>query len=237
MYRFLAIVFCASLLFSGCIDIFIDVVHNPDNTFTLRKMVSIDDSLFVMLQDFANSMGDSTAKKPTKRMMLDSMEHEFAWEREVLLATKGVTWYASRDSEASGRTFILSEIGVKDAASLSTASVALMQTLDSKKPEERDPDNSRPTVKCAVTAEGTSITFSFEKGKKKQTQEDLGMATQLFKDHGLFIRVFSPTLAVSKNKQIFPIDGGQEWRIPLVKMMDEKYLAKTKATFLLKGVR
>ena len=234
MYRFVVAV-ALLLLFSGCIDIYIDVLQHPDGTFTVRKMPALSHEFIDMLGSLS-TIGDSTKAKTPPQEIVDTIKQQIAWERAEIEHLPGVLSYDLRDSTHDSTIYIISEIHVKDAEALSRLITPFLASMDGKK---KDPtsDDSKPVCKVTTKNGTTTIDLHFTSSTKKKTDLDKEIGKNMFKDHYFHLRVFSNNLLKPYDKHLSAIDGGLQWQVPLADLTDVRAM-KTKAVrFLLKDTR
>lgn len=232
MYRFVVAV-ALLLLFSGCIDIYIDIFQHPDGSYTVRKMPALSHELVDMLGSLA-TIGDSTKPKTPPQEIIDTMKEQLSWERAEYEHLPGVLSYSLRDSTHDSTIYIMSEIHVKDAETLSKVINPFLASMDGKKKKE-DPDDSK--LLCTVTTKNntTALDLKFTPNKKKHTKEEKEMVKKMFDQHYFHLRMFSNSFATPLDKHLSAITGGMEWTMPLSDVADASALKTRGVRFVVKN--
>ncbi len=229
MYR-LVIAIALMFLFSGCVDIYIDIFQHPDGSYTVRKMPALSHELIDMLGSIS-TIGDSTKPKTSPQDIIDTMKQQIAWERAEIEHLPGVLSYDLRDSTHDSTIYIISEIHVKDAKALGALITPFLASVDGKK-KDPNADDSKPIVKITTKNGTVAIDLHFTESKQKKTDIDKDLVKNMFKDHFFHFRVFSNDLLKPYDKHLSLIDGGLEWQVPLADLTDVKTM-KTKAIHVL----
>ncbi len=225
MYR-LVIAVALMMLFSGCIDIYIDIFQHPDGTFTVRKMPALSHELIDMLASLS-TIGDSTKPKTPPQDIIDTIKQQLAWERESVEHLPGILSYDLRDSTHDSTTYIISEIRLKDAQALSRQITPFLAAIDGKK-KDPNSDDSKPVINVTTKNGTIGVDMHFTASTKKKTEIDKEVVKNMFKDHYFYLRVFSTNLLQPYDKHLTVINSGVQWQLPLADLTDVKAM-KTKA--------
>jgi hypothetical protein len=212
MKYFLLGVICCAVFFSGCIDIYFDIIHHIDNTYTLRRTI-------VLGQDFIGQMGylqalvhDST--EVSLQSVADSIAGEFKNEKAIYVKYPGVLAYDLRDSVHDTTAFIITEIHLRDVKLLSELGNEHFFSL-----QQEDKPGSNRTIQLKTASAKGKTTFDFllmpEKDLGALTKEDKETYAQYFGNHRIAFRIFSPDLIrPNPSKEVLEIAGGEEWQVP-----------------------
>ena len=122
---------------SGCIEIFCDVVQNPDGTYIVRERAGLSMEMFRWIASLDRSITpDSTHM--SDEMLMDSLKRAFARSGDTslqidsLLGRYGITAVRTNDTTIDSTFYITREADVSNIDSLPAAFAALQKFSKSK---------------------------------------------------------------------------------------------------------
>ena len=237
-YYLVALLF-SSFFFSGCFEIYYDIVQNPDGTFVIRQTVGLSDAFFSGLSDVGTAFGDSTGFSRT--MIVDSMRHTFALRRDSLtqihhlIGMNGISAFSAHDTTVDTMTYFSFESTVTSADSLSGAFHLMNSMSEAMRPgtEQEDTD----AIRLIVTRTKEKTTLTFKAPQKAEGFITIGIPgiEENFKNVSMHYRVFSASFERSPDKQVKQIPGGQERVFGLNDLLKKGRHAHLDATFVMKN--
>jgi hypothetical protein len=222
MKKLLALAVLAAL-FSGCFSFTEEITQEPDNTYTLSRTISMGTSMFDMLASFA-MIGDTTGRDSAtiRQQMLDSMRTEFGGLEDSLKDFPGYISSSVRDTIIDTMYYVTTSVRVSDAVHLPAFHESIWKSVN----KDSKSDNDKLVLDVKKKDGKTSFAFVFppvDKKDMKQTKEEKEQAKKFLKEIHIYFRFKSPNLEPPKPKSgIKVIPGGQEYELPLMKMLDGK---------------
>ena len=244
-YLSLFAILLASFLFSGCFDIYYDIVQNADGTFEIRQTVGMRQDIFAQMADFMSSFnGDSTNAEahPSAESVIDSMRRSFAHHRDSLLATgtvighHGITAFTSFDTTLDSMVYFTLRSTVSTIDSLPSA-FHWMQTNAAMKSGAPTDSTGSDEVLLSIqrTRSASTLHFYSPNGSAGLVSTDLPGAEALFKDLHLHFRVFSRALQRPRDKHVRAIPGGQERVFGIRELSASGKPARIEASFAIRS--
>lgn len=239
------IVTLCSVIFSGCFDIYYDLVQNSDGTFSIRQTVGMRQDVLAQMADFMSGFGsDSTnaGTHPTAENLIDSMRHSFTHHRDSLLASgtvighHGITAFTAYDTTRDSMVFFTLQSTVSSIDSLPT-SFQWMQTDAAMKSGAATASTDSDEVFLTIRKAKSISTFHFYSphGSATMVSTDLPGAEQFFKDLHLHFRMFSPELQIPRDKHIKIIPGGEERVFGIKELSAAGKHTRIEATFAIRS--
>jgi hypothetical protein len=236
-YCIVAILF-SSFFFSGCFEIYYDIVQNTDGTFVIRQTVGLSDEFFSGLSDVGAAFGDSTGF--SRAMIVDSMRHTFALRRDSLIqihhliGMSGISAFSVHDTTVDTMTYFSFESTVTSADSLPGAFHLMSNMSEAMRPggqEEADP------VQLTVTRTKEKTTLSFKAPQKAEGFMSISIPgiEENFKNVSMHYRVFSGSLERPADKHVKQIPGGQERVFGLNDLLKKGRHSHLDAIFVIKN--
>ncbi len=235
----LALLF-SSFLFSGCFEIYYDVVLNPGGSFTLRQTVGLSNEFFQGLTSAGAAVGDTTPI--SRQSVVDSIRHSLTHRRDSLVDAHaiiglcGITSFNIRDTTMDAKTFFTLESTVTSADSLLGA-LRLMGTA-SKMMQPGASEEDSDDIQISASKKNGKLSFLFHAPQKEGgfMNVDIPGMSVLFKDLSLHYRLFAPSLEKPTDKHIKQIPGGQERVFGLNELTKKGRKNHLDAMFVLKNI-
>ena len=230
----------SSLFFSGCFEIYYDIVQNSDGTFVIRQTVGLSDQFFEGLSEFS-AIGDSTTTPIPRQAIIDSMRHTFALRRDSLvemghiIGMNGISSLAVHDTAIDTMTYFTIETGVTSLDQLPGAFhlTSNMSKLMHPGAEQEDSDD----IRLIVSRSKEKTTLTFKARQKEEGFVNIGIpgAEESLKNLHMRYRVFSASLERPADKLVKQIPGGQERVFGLSELLKKGRHAHLDATFVIKN--
>jgi hypothetical protein len=226
MKKLLALAVLA-LCFTGCFSFTEEITQEPDNTYTLSRTVSMGTAMFDMLASF-KMIGDTTGldSVTARRQLIDSMRTEFSGLDESITKLPGYISSAIRDTIIDTMYYITTTVRVREAMKLPPFHESLWQTMNKESKSEKE------KLALVISKKNGKTYFSYvfpalDKKDMKKSKKEKEEAKQFLKDIHIYFRFISPNLEPPAPKSGMKfIPGGQEYELPLVKIIDGKALPK-----------
>ncbi len=236
-----------SFTFSGCMEIFFDVVQHHDGTYSLRQSVAFAPSFFDMMAAFSKMGKDSNATI-TRESIVDSMRREIASKRDSVMQVNpvngqaGITALSFYDTTVDSLVLFTVEARVSNVDSLPSAlhlmqneNQAMQSTSAGTMPEQED-------MRLTVTHAKGKVNLKFYSIAKPEdpANDSLGIQAMmnsmgsLFQGIKMHCRVFSESLEKPKDKKIKKIAGGQERVFGFDEMTKKDTKKQSETTFVIK---
>jgi hypothetical protein len=238
-YCLIAILFC-SFFFSGCFEIYYDIVQNPDDTFLIRQTVGLSDTFFEEIAAFSN-LGGGDSTKFSRQVMIDSIRHTFALRRDSLtqihhrIGRNGISAFSVHDTTIDTMTYFSFESTVVSADSLPGAFRLMSNMSEVMRPGSEQEDTEDVHLFVIRTKAKTILMFKAPQKAEGFMSIDIPGLTENFKNISMHYRVFSSALERPANKQIKQIPGGQERVFGLRDLLKKGRQSHLDATFVIKN--
>ena len=235
---FLALLF-SSVFFSGCFQIFYDIIQKPDGSFQIRETIGFGKQFFEAMASFG-SIADSSHSNLTAQMMIDSMRHSFAIRRDSLIQTAygtkegGIKSISTADTMIDTTLYFIMEADVPQVDSLPGAFRILSTSSEGINSEVPQKPSNDVRLKVSHPKEHTSLTFYVPPSDTSFMQMDIPGLADAFKGLSMHYRVYSPNLDQPKDKKIKQIPGGQERVLSAKELFKKGRTKHLDATFVLK---
>jgi hypothetical protein len=230
-----------AFLFSGCFQIYLDIVANPDGTFVLRKTVGFGKSVLREFYDMKKAFVQNDSSAFSDREIIDSMRESFTVDSvrrsdgRSVIGLHGITSFRTYDKTLDTLVLFTTEVGVAHVDSLAGAYHTLMYELKSKDSSTTSEDNGDDiTMQASWNADGVTLRFHSEKdGPMDLAGLDAPLARDFFKSASMHIRVFAPQLKPTRDKHVKTIPGGQDWALYFSDILKKKVKPTVDASFTL----
>lgn len=212
-----------AFVFTGCFSFTEEIIQEPDNTYTLSRTVSLGTSIIDMIGEF-KKLGDTTGIDSVtfRQQLLDSLRGEWGGEIDTLKSFPGYITSSVRDTLIDTMFHIITSVRVSDPKFLPLYHKSIWKEANKNNPNEKEQMN------LVVEKKNDRTIFRYEfpkvsKEEMKQSKEEKDQAKQFLKDVHIYFRFKSPNLLPPKPKSGMKlITGGQEYELPLLKMLDGK---------------
>ena len=225
--------FCAAslILFSGCIDIYFDIIRHNDGSYTMKRTLVLGQDFLGQMQQFQSMAHDTT--QFSLKATADSIMGEFKNEKDIYLKYDGVTSYNLYDSTKDSLAYIISEVTIKDKSLLDELA---NEHFLSMKEKDQPGANRTLQLKLSSAKKKTTLEASLvpQKDLNSMSGEDIKLFNQYFGTHAIHFRVFSPNLDPNISKDLTTLPGGQEWKIPFSVFPTIKKGSLKKVKFVIK---
>ncbi|HYM20854.1 MAG TPA: hypothetical protein VEW28_07615 [Candidatus Kapabacteria bacterium] len=220
-----------ALTFNGCIDFYLDIIAQPNGSFTVKRTLALSNDFIDMMKSFGKLGKDSN--DISRQAVLDTMMHQMDTESVDIKNLAGVQSYNLRDSLTDSAGYVIAEANIRDLSSLANVTNQLMQT-DHSKNDQSKPDKSDLKLTVIKTATSSNLTFSVTVDSKT-SKEDKEFAEKMFGGHAFHLRVISPDLDRTKKKNLSATPNGLEWIVPLLQLSGVEPMKTKSVTFVLKN--
>ncbi|HWF43098.1 MAG TPA: hypothetical protein VG537_00500 [Candidatus Kapabacteria bacterium] len=239
-YCIIAILFCG-FAFSGCFEIYYDIVQNTDDTFLIRQTVGLSNTFFEGIADLSN-LGGGDSTKFSRQMIIDSIRHTFALRRDSLtqihhlIGMNGISAFSVRDTTIDTMTYFSFESTVANADSLPGAFRLMSNMSEVMRPSNEEEDTEDVRLFVNRTKSKTTLMFKAPQKAEGFMSIDIPGLTENFKNISMHYRVFSAALEWPAGKQIKQIPGGQERVFGLSDLLKKGRQSHLDATFAIKNI-
>ncbi|MDP4200175.1 MAG: hypothetical protein Q8922_14315 [Bacteroidota bacterium] len=235
------LIFLASFGFSGCLEIYYDVVVHPNGTFTLRQTTGFGDSYFAMIYDFARTLRHDSISL-NKRAFLDSCHLALHLVHQVemdsltsvhrMVGTHGITSLRMYDTTVDSMIFFTTAIEVSNADSLPAAFSLLADRHDYALLGKAQV-SSKMTLSVTNTPNSLVLSYHSRHLSSSDSLEMVGLLLDCLPDDvGLHLRVFANALGPTENKRTKRIAGGEDFSFGLKDIKEFKELQDVTFTIL-----
>ncbi len=237
IFRSIFPLLCVAVIFSGCLDVYFEIIPLPNGTYKVRRTMVITKTL----ADFANMERDTVNQKQPFifRAMADELHAQFSGQRGTL-AVPGMLSHGTFDTVTQNEASMMTEYLVKQDTFVPAALQHLVQLSASSQTvlQETVTDFQIPmSIHRTADSIAFGLTIDVPRSNKVFGFPDEEKSKILFfsRNEGIHFVVRSPQPVVLRTKgTIHKNPDGVEWYLPFNELLDTVGHKIESATFVIK---